>query len=398
MSILVVDDNATHRRILHTLLTRWQMEPQFATYAEEALDHVQQATVQGIPFSFILIDSSLPDDSGLILAQQIKADVSPASLLLPMLTSTDQKEDRFQYEALGVASFLTKPLRPRELHTALLRALGKEAPESRKTKKPLAQQSQRPLRLLVAEDNPVNQKLAIRILQKWNHEVVIVRNGQEASDLLLHDTTFDAVLMDVEMPVMNGFEATAKIRTHEQIVGTHIPIIAMTAHAMVGDKERCLIAGMDNYISKPLRSDELFTILEDIAVHISSRTVAQSTANSSPSEETFDRQELLALLDGDVTLLTELTEIFWENSPDLITQMRSALADGDPHTLTYAAHTLKGSVGNFAAKRALALITQVEHSGMEQDPIQAKAALDALEAELFSLRTALSSLKEELAA
>jgi HPt (histidine-containing phosphotransfer) domain-containing protein len=172
----------------------------------------------------------------------------------------------------------------------------------------------------------------------------------------------------------------------------------MTAHAMVGDKERCLIAGMDNYISKPLRSDELFTILEDIAVHISSRTVAQSTANSSPSEETFDRQELLALLDGDVTLLTELTEIFWENSPDLITQMRSALADGDPHTLTYAAHTLKGSVGNFAAKRALALITQVEHSGMEQDPIQAKAALDALEAELFSLRTALSSLKEELAA
>lgn len=398
MPILVVDDNATHRRILYTTLTRWKMEPKLATHAEEALAQVQQATAQGTPFPFILIDGSLPDDSSLILTQQIKAEASPSSMLLLMLTSTEQKEDRTQYEAFGVTGFMTKPLRSTELQGALLRALGKEVPEPRKTKKPFAQQSQQQLRLLVAEDNPVNQKLALRVLQKWKHEAVIVHNGQEAYDLLLRDTTFDAVLMDVEMPVMNGFEATAKIRTHEQAAGTHLPIIAMTAHAMVGDKERCLTAGMDGYITKPLRSDELFTILEDIAAHVRGRAAPQSTENSTPPEETFDRQELLALLDGDVTLLTELTEIFWENSPALIAQMRSALTDRDPHTLTYAAHTLKGSVGNFAAKRALTLITEVEHIGMGQDSSRAKATLDALEAELFSLRTALSSLREELAA
>jgi len=398
MPILVVDDNATHRRILHTTLMRWKMEPKLTTHAEEALAQIQQATAQGTPFPFILLDSSLPDNSSLILAQQIKAEASPTSRLLLMLTSIEQKEDRTQYEALGVTGFLTKPLRSTELPGALLRALGKEVPEPRKTKKPFTQQSQRPLRLLVAEDNPVNQKLAIRVLQKWNHEVAIARNGQETYDILLRDATFDAVLMDVEMPVMNGFEATTKIRTHEQTARTHIPIIAMTAHAMVGDKERCLAAGMDGYIAKPLRPDELFAILEGIATHGRRREVPQFSETNVSLEETFDRQELLALLDGDVALLTELTELFWENSPDLITQMRSALADGDPHTLTYAAHTLKGSVGNFAAKRALALIAEVEQMGMNQDTSQAIVALAALESELLSLRTALSSLREELAA
>jgi PAS domain S-box-containing protein len=396
--ILVVEDNATHQRLLNTTLTRWKMEPKLAAHAEEALTQIQQATDQGTPFPFILLDSSLPGDTTLILAQQIKAEASPSSLLFLMLTSTEQKEDRAQYEALGVTGFITKPLRSKELQGALLRALGKEVPEPRKTKRPFARQSRQQLRLLVAEDNPVNQKLAIRVLQKWNHEVVIARNGQEAYDMLLRDTAFDAVLMDVEMPVMNGLEATAKIRTHEQTVGTRIPIIAMTAHAMVGDKERCLTAGMDGYVTKPLRPDELFTILESIVVHVHRDEGSKSAEYHTSQEETFDRQELLALLDGDVALLTELTELFWENSPALIAQMRSALVDGDPHTLTYAAHTLKGSVGNFAAKRALALIAEVEQISMGQDSSRAKAALDALEAELFSLRTALSSLKEELAA
>ena len=391
VSVLVVEDNATHRQILNTVLTSWQMHPTFAVNAEEALTYGHQATVQGTPFPLILIDSTLPDQSGLFLAQQMKTEVSSTSQLLLMLTSAEQKDDRAQYEDVGIVAFMTKPLRLTELQGALLRALGEDTQELKKTKNPFEQKSQHPLRLLVAEDNPVNQKLAIRVLQKWDHEVVIARNGQEACDLLLQDATFGAVLMDVEMPILNGFEATALIRAREKTTNTHVPIIAMTAHAMVGDKARCLAAGMDGYVTKPLRPEELYTLLEDIAARRSQAKVVQP-------EETFDRKELLALLDGDVTLLTELTDIFWENSPDLIAQLRSALTDQDPHTLAYAAHTLKGSVGNFAAKRALTLISELEQFGVTQDVPQATRTLDALEAELFCLRTALSSLKEELAA
>lgn len=391
VAILVVDHNATHQRILNTILTGWQMRPTFAMNAEEAVTYGQQATTQGTPFPLILLNGALPNQGGLFVAQQMKTEVSPTSQLLLMLTSTEQKENRSQYENLGIAAFLTKPLRPTELQGALRKALGKETPELKKTRNSFEKKSQQPLHILVAEDNQVNQKLAIRVLQKWDHQVTIARNGKEACDLLLCEAGFDAVLMDVEMPILNGFEATAKIRAHEKTTGHHIPIIAMTAHAMVGDKARCLDAGMDGYVTKPLRPEELYTLLEGIAARRTPQEVV-------PLEETLDRKELLALLDGDIALLTELTDIFWENSPDLIAQMRSALTDRDPHTLTYATHTLKGSVGNFAAKRALTLIAELETIGATHNFTQATHTLDALEAELACLRTALSSLREELAA
>ncbi|NOT53104.1 MAG: response regulator [Deltaproteobacteria bacterium] len=388
--VLIVDSNATHQRILRSLMTNWHMRPTCANNVEDALTHAQQATAQGAPFPLILFDSALPNQDSLLLAQQLKTEISPTSQLLLMLTSTEQKENRPLYEDIGITTFMTKPIRPTELQGAFLKALGLETQESKTAKNPFAQKSQHPLHLLLAEDNPVNQKLAIRVLQKWNHQVTVARNGKEACDLLLSDPGFDAVLMDVEMPILDGIEATAKIRDHEKTTGTHIPIIAMTAHAMVGDKARCLAAGMDGYVSKPLRPEELYALLEDIA--------ARLAPQEARLEETLDRQELLALLDGDLSLLTELIDIFWENSPDLIAQLRSALEDRDLHTLTYAAHALKGAVGNFAAKRALSLIAELETTGETSDFSQATHTLDALEAELASLRHALSSLREELAA
>jgi CheY-like chemotaxis protein/signal transduction histidine kinase len=391
VAVLVVDDNATHQRILNTMLTGWQMRPTFAMNAEEALTCGHQAAIQRTPFPLILLNSALPDQNVRFVAQQMKTKVSPTSQLLLLLTSTEQNDNRAQYEDIGIAAFLPKPIRPTELQGALLRVLGQETQELKKSKNPFAQKSQYPLRLLVAEDNKVNQKLAMRVLQKWDHQVTIAHNGKEAYDLLLCDPGFDAVLMDVEMPILNGFEVTAKIRAHERTTGNHIPIIAMTAHAMVGDKARCLNAGMDSYVTKPLRPEELYILLEGIAARRASQEVV-------PPEETLDRKELLALLDGDIALLTELTDIFWENSPTLIAEMRSALADRDPHTLTYAAHTLKGSVGNFTAKRALSLIAELETMGATQNFSQATYTMDALEAELARLRTALSSLREELAA
>ncbi|MGE4093659.1 MAG: Hpt domain-containing protein, partial [Candidatus Binatia bacterium] len=194
-------------------------------------------------------------------------------------------------------------------------------------------------------------------------------------------------------------DATAAIRRREQETNTRIPIIAMTAHAMVGDKEECLAAGMDGYVSKPLRAEELFSTLEQLAAKPSLPEESYSEeieTASIPQEEIFDREELLSLVDGDVTLLTELSDLFWESSPDLLTQMHTAVSTRDPQMLSYAIHTLKGSVGNFAATRALAAIAKLEKIGTTGDLSQAPVAVGNLERELDRLREALTSLKAEL--
>jgi two-component system, sensor histidine kinase and response regulator len=397
LPVLIVDDNATNRRILKDLLSSWRMIPYLADSADNALMLMQEAKTKAQPFAFVLIDGRMPKTDGFTLAQQITETPALAGATLMMLTSSDQKEERDRCQHMGLSGFMLKPIRPSELLTALLKARGKVVEETRKSKTPFAQKSRCVLRLLVAEDNAVNQKLAVRFLQKWGHETVVATNGKEAYESFLHNGPFDAILMDIEMPVMDGMEATAAIRQYEQKNGTHISIIAMTAHAMVGDKEHCLSAGMDAYVSKPLRAEELFAILEHIAQQKNAAT-DQQTEFPPIQEEIFDRTELLSLVEGDVSLLTELTDLFWESSPKLLGQMRAAANDKDPHTLAYTVHTLKGSVGNFAAKRALAAIAQLEQIGARGNLEQASPAVDILETELARLRDALSSLKAELAA
>jgi CheY-like chemotaxis protein/HPt (histidine-containing phosphotransfer) domain-containing protein len=399
LRVLVVDDNATNRRILNDLLTSWHMVPHLAATAENALVQMQEANANSQPFAFVLIDGRMPGTDGFTLAQHITETPVLTGATLMMLTSSDQKEERDRCQAMGLAGFMLKPIRPSELLLALLKARGKVIEETRKSKTLFAQKSRQKLRLLVAEDNAVNQKLAVRFLQKWGHESLVATNGKEAYEHFLHAGPFDAILMDVEMPVMNGMEATAAIRQHEQSSGMHIPIIAMTAHAMVGDKEQCLAGGMDAYVSKPLRAEELFATLEQFAQQ-SKETVAPASQAEAPvpAEEIFDRTELLSLVDGDVSLLTELTDLFWESSPQLVAQMRTAVTDKDATTLAYTVHTLKGSVGNFAAKRALLAISHLEKIGVQGNIEQAPPAVDMLEMELARLREALSSLKAELAA
>jgi PAS domain S-box-containing protein len=399
LPVLVVDDNATNRRILNDLLTSWRMVPHLAATAESALAQMQEAKANGQPFAFVLIDGRMPGTDGFTLAQQITETPAFTGVTLMMLTSSDQQEERDRYRAMGLTGFMLKPIRPSELLLALLKARGKVIEETRKSKTPFAQKGRQKLRLLVAEDNAVNQKLAVRFLQKWGHESLVAANGKEAYEKFLHAGPFDAVLMDIEMPVMNGMEATAAIRQLEQGSGTHIPIIAMTAHAMVGDKEQCLAGGMDAYVSKPLRAEELFSTLEEFTPQSKEAITPVPQAEASvPAEEIFDRTELLSLVDGDVSLLTELTDLFWESSPQLVAQMRTAVTDKDATTLAYTVHTLKGSVGNFAAKRALSAIAYLEKIGAQGNIEQAPPAVDMLETELARLREALSSLKAELAA
>ncbi len=267
-SVLVVDDNATNRRILGDMLVTWKMKPTLAASGQEALVKLQAAREGTAPFSIILVDVDMPGMDGFTLVEQISRQPHHLSETIMMLTSAGQRGDAARCRDLGVAAYLTKPVTKSQLLNAILNALGKrsvrEEPPSLITRHSL-QEARRGLRILLVEDNPVNQKVAVRMLEKLGHTPVVACNGREALSTLEMER-FDVVLMDVQMPEMDGFEATAAIRAREKATGApHLPIIAMTAHAMKGDLERCLESGMDGYVSKPVQKKELSAQIETYA-------------------------------------------------------------------------------------------------------------------------------------
>ncbi|HEX5482182.1 MAG TPA: response regulator, partial [Terriglobia bacterium] len=265
---LVVDDNATNRRILAETLTRWGMRVSLAADGQAALDILELAERAGEPMQLTLTDAQMPEMDGFALTERVMQHPKLGHSTVMMLTSSGQGGDAARCRKLGVAAYLTKPIRQADLQAAMLRALGL-APVIVAREEILA--AARPssemepaaaaLHILLAEDNPVNQQLALRLLEKRGHSVTLAQNGREALALLGHHV-FDLVLMDVQMPEMNGFEAAAAIREQEHKTGGHIPIVAMTAHAMKGDEERCLAAGMDGYIAKPIQAKLLFEAID----------------------------------------------------------------------------------------------------------------------------------------
>ena len=265
--VLVVDDNFTNRRILTEIFWAWQMKPAEVASAPEALSHLRRAADHGTPFRLVVTDVHMPDMDGFQLVEQIQQTPSLAGMPIVMLTSGEKRGDIEHCRNLGVSAHLMKPVRRSELRAAVARALSGQAAVNGKVRiapdeAPRAQRDgsgAAPARILLAEDNVVNQRLAARILEKEGHSVVIVANGREALDAMRHEP-FDLVLMDVQMPEMDGFEATRTLRQEERD-GQHTPVIAMTAHAMTGDRERCLAAGMDGYISKPILAKDLVNLV-----------------------------------------------------------------------------------------------------------------------------------------
>ncbi len=264
LPVLVVDDNATNRRILEELLSKWGLHPTVVSGGQQALEAMQRAADEGHPFALVLLDHMMPDMDGLMLAAEIQQHPQLAGAVLMMLSSADRRESIARCHERGVSAHLCKPLRRAELLSALVAAVSALPSEQMRAASPRCKVTlgNCGLRLLVAEDNKVNQLLAVRLLEKRGHSVRLVMNGREAISVLQTEGPFDVVLMDVQMPEMDGFEATVQIRAHEQESGDHVPIIAMTAHAMKGDRERCLEIGMDGYISKPLYASELFEVVE----------------------------------------------------------------------------------------------------------------------------------------
>jgi len=266
--VLIVDDNPTNRHVLARTATLWGMEPVAVPGVREALDVLEGANATGNPFSLVLSDVHMPEMDGFDFVTQMKNTPSLSNTVVLMLTSGERPGDQAHWRELGVEFALTKPVAREDLRSAIITAIGRtrEAPEPapRIPPRPISFRSGPKLRVLLAEDNLVNQRLAIRMLEKSGHQVALAGNGRQAVDALAQ-SEFDVVLMDVQMPEMDGFEATAEIRRREKISGAHMPIIAMTAHAMTGDRERCIAAGMDDYISKPIRADLLMDLLEKYA-------------------------------------------------------------------------------------------------------------------------------------
>jgi len=274
MRVLIVDDNATNRKILSRILLGWGAQPTSAESGAQAIEFMREFQRLGKSFPLILLDAQMPEMDGFALAESIKRKPEWGAATIMMLSSAGQRGDAKRCREIGVAAYLTKPVGQDELLRAILTALGgRAAPEtpSAVVTRHLLREKSHQLRILLAEDNAVNQKLAVRLLEKRGHAVTVAWNGKEVV-AAFQKHTFDLVLMDVQMPEMDGFEATAAIREAEKLSGNHLPVVAMTAHAMVGDRERCLAAGMDDYLTKPIRPQELHDMLTKYSPGASAET------------------------------------------------------------------------------------------------------------------------------
>jgi signal transduction histidine kinase/DNA-binding response OmpR family regulator len=267
VKVLVVDDNRTNRRILEGMLRRWEMKTVLVESGDEALAQLSAAQKTGEPFGLILTDMHMPKMDGFALVERIRQRPELTTATIMMLTSAGHRGDAARCQELGVAAYLLKPIRQSELREAVARVLGAHQQEGAIpliTRYSLhdAREPGNSMKVLLAEDNAVNQRLTVRLLEKRGHKVAVAGNGLEALAALRKES-FDLVFMDVQMPEMDGYEATAAIREEERNSGRHLQVIALTAHAMKGDRERCLAAGMDGYLSKPIRPEELDEVLEE---------------------------------------------------------------------------------------------------------------------------------------
>jgi two-component system sensor histidine kinase/response regulator len=387
--VLVIDDNPTNRRILERTVIQWGMLPTLAENGELGVELLRRAKEEGRPIVLVLLDSQMPDLDGFGTAGMIKNDPDVSQVAIMMLTSGGHRGDADRCREMGIAAYLTKPVRQWELHEAIHGVLGLKFQKTQDHKlitRLSLNEMRKHLRVLLAEDNAVNRELTVRTLSKRGHTVLIATNGREALHVL-ETQTVDLVLMDVQMPEMDGFEATAAIREKERTTGAHLKIIAMTAHALKGDRERCLAAGMDGYLSKPVQAEELLTVAEGM-----SADPGPIEASVVRNHAVLDATVALARLDGDEALLADLSKLFCEETPRFLSAVRDALARNDSDALQRAAHSLKGSVSTFAAQDALNAVLKVEAIANAKNFDGAADACVVLEKEIERLHIALVGL------
>jgi two-component system sensor histidine kinase/response regulator len=392
LPVLIVDDNATNRRILAEMLTGWRMKPISVDTARAALVALREAAENGAPYQLVLSDALMPEMDGFALARAIKDDPRISVVKLIMLTSAGHAQARGRAQETGFDACLSKPVKQSDLLDAILTVFGpsSDAAPSTVAREPApAHERSRPLHILVAEDNLTNQKLVVTLLEQRNHIVVVAPNGRDA---VRHsaEQSFDIILMDVQMPEMSGLDATAVIRERERVTGTHVPIVAMTAHAMTGDRERCLAAGMDAYVSKPLRSNELLATIDSL-VASDSYTAASAAAGAEPDVDT-----LLSNFDGNGKILREVIEVFLDESPNLMAVIQQAAEKRDAASVASSAHTLKGSIGLFVHDGAYEAAQRLERAAKSNDLTKANDAYAELQGKLAELLGQLRKVRQRL--
>ena len=396
----MVDDNDTNRLIYEEILSNWGMKPTCASSGEAALTLMRRAAAISKPFRLALLDAMMPGMDGFTLAKSIKQAAELADCPLLMLSSGGEHTDLARAQDAGIARCLTKPVKQSDLLEAIAWAL-REDKELNAKPSPIqhaAHANQRPLRVLLTEDGLVNQQVAVGLLELAGHHVVVAGNGHEAL-AALENQPFDVVLMHVQMPEMDGLEATAAIRAREKTTGKHIPIIAMTAHAMKGDREMCMTAGMDGYLSKPILAESLYEAL-DALVPQETAKMPQATAATEAAACTvlppLDWPTALERVRGRQEFLVKMIDLFLTECERLIPEIRGAIDRTDATVLRRAAHTLKGSADCFAARPVVEAAQRLESMGHDNKWDGVEEAWTALLHEIAVLMPALEARRNDI--
>ncbi len=397
--VLVVDNNSKNLLVLGDYLKSWGCQYSGASSAHESLALLHQAVEDGTKFDLAILDQILPDMDGVTLGQKIKADPVLKDTQLVMLTSSAQRGDAARVKEIGFEAYLPKPLKRSVIFDCLVAVFAKKPDQHSTGPQPafvtrhtLAESKRRRVRILLAEDNEINQKLAVSMLKKIGYRVDVAGNGKEAIEAL-EKNSYDVVLMDIRMPEMDGLEATRIIRNPQSKVRNHnIPIIAVTASALTGDRELFLKAGMNDYISKPIDSKKFLAAIEKYTSD--SDAPENKTADSIEQNEAdiFNKDELLNRTGGDKELLEELLNLFVKNFPDQLQALKQALQHNDIEQVTHQAHTIKGASANMGAYALKNAALSMETAGKDNDPVLAQAALKQLYSDFDNFQMFISNL------
>jgi two-component system sensor histidine kinase/response regulator len=400
LPVLVVDDNATNGRILQEMLTHWGIVPTVANAGSAALSELQRASEAGAPFRIVLLDVTLPNMDALAVAEQVQQRSQAATTTVLMLSSADSREDAARFRELGITAYLKKPVKQSDLFDAIRMACaeatedseGQDRPDTAVTFEPLVNATVvRPLRILLAEDDIINQKVSMGSLEKAGHQVSVANNGREAV-AALDLQPFDLVLMDLQMPEMDGLEATAAIREREKVLGRRTPIIALTAHAMHGDRERIMAAGMDGYVTKPIRQEELWKAIGECVPLVAGTEILPDGR----ADQTLDRMMLLARVGGNAKRLTEILGLFSSECPRLMEELHEAVLHRNAERIQWTAHTLKGTFGSLSASDAFAAALRLEELGCGGNLAGADAAFAVLQQQIHRLALAVGQFGTDL--
>ena len=393
LPVLVVAENSTSGRILVETFRRWSMKPEMADDVPTALAKTHKAASEGRNFRLILADAMLPGIDGFTLAEWLRNNAKLAGPIILMLTAADRCKRPKCCQDVG-ALCLEKPISQSGLFNMVTEALGIQQQAVKSADSALAATSESPsrlLRVLLAEDTPANQKLVTYVLSKRGHNIEVVQNGQQALEIL-GQQDFDVVLMDVQMPVMDGFLATQAIRKFADPRKARLPIIAMTAHALKGDAERCLGAGMDGYISKPVKGEELIELVERLGTKaeiaspyreqpVEGKDIQSPRPNSSP----FNLDEAMARLGGESGLFREMVGFFFSDGLQLVAEIQVAAGADDATAIEKKAHRLKGTVLYLGAEAAVEAVARVESLGRSGDLTDAAETIRSMETEVTRL-------------